>query len=324
MPLFTLTDNKSISYAYRFSTEGRPDNYPEEVEGSYWIDTGKNVIVDNFSLPCKKYEMKMSILDGEVTDESYYIFLYSAFYINPDHNTDPVFISSRVAFLGKLTSEIPSIEVTISKDKDINEFEENNQIPIECVIPLFIKSSDCAETEDLMGSCGEYPTQSELDKLPLNKYFYTKAQFVLNEEGEPADIICNFENETPQETLYNVNFLAYGYGLDAHYNGPFGGGPTITLNNPYIQISCSTSQSQIYYTTDNSNPSESSTLYSSQFSASGGTIIKAIGKREGWDDSNIAILDTSTSTISTEYSPEIIRQSENNKTLTGESNKTIL
>lgn len=323
MPLFTLTDNKSISYAYRFSTEGRPDNYPEEVEGSYWIDTGKNVIVDNFSLPCKKYEMKMSILDGEVTDESYYIFLYSAFYINPDHNTDPVFISSRVAFLGKLTSEIPSIEVTISKDKDINEFEENNQIPIECVIPLFIKSSDCAETEDLMGPCGEYPTQSELDKLPLNKYFYTKAQFVLNEEGEPADIICNFENETPQETLYNVNFLAYGYGLDAHYNGPFGGGPTITLNNPYIQISCSTSQSQIYYTDDNSNPTSSSNLYSSIFQTEDGNIIKAIATKEGWDDSNIAILDTATSTISTEYSPEIIRQSENNKTLIEDSNKNI-
>ena len=90
-----------------------------------------------------------------------------------------------------------------------------------------------------------------------------------------------------------------------------------------ISISCSTSQSQIYYTDNNSDPTSFSNLYSSIFQTEDGNIIKAIATREGWDDSNIAILDTSTSTISTEYIPEITRQSENNKTLTEDSNKNI-
>lgn len=97
------------------------------------------------------------------------------------------------------------------------------------------------------------------------------------------------------------------------------------LSDPYknIQISCSTSQSQIYYTDDNSDPTSSSNLYSSIFQTENGNIIKAIATKEGWDDSNIAILDTSNSTTSTEYIPEITRQSENNKTLTEDSNKNI-
>lgn len=56
----------------------------------------------------------------------------------------------------------------------------------------------------------------------------------------------------------------------------------------YIQISCSTPSSQIYYTTDNSNPTEASTLYTSQFSVSDGTTIKARAYKEGWLESDIA------------------------------------
>ena len=54
-----------------------------------------------------------------------------------------------------------------------------------------------------------------------------------------------------------------------------------------IEITCSTSGSQIYYTTDNSNPDQSSSLYTETFEVEDGTIIKAIAYKEGYIESNI-------------------------------------
>ena len=55
-----------------------------------------------------------------------------------------------------------------------------------------------------------------------------------------------------------------------------------------VQITCSTPESQIYYTTDGNTPSSSSTLYSSTFTAEAGTTIKAIAIKEGMLDSDVA------------------------------------
>ena len=55
-----------------------------------------------------------------------------------------------------------------------------------------------------------------------------------------------------------------------------------------IQISCSTPDSQIYYTLDNSTPDSSKSLYSNQFEVESGTTIKAIAIKEGYIDSDIA------------------------------------
>lgn len=57
---------------------------------------------------------------------------------------------------------------------------------------------------------------------------------------------------------------------------------------PTIQITCSTPESQIYYTTDGNIPSSSSALYSSTFTAEAGTTIKAIAIKEGYIDSDVA------------------------------------
>ena len=132
--------------------------------------------------------------------------------------------------------------------------------------------------------------------------------------------------ESTESRAYRVNFISGGGGDTSKNGGDRRTRLCRYLSDPHknIQISCSTSQSQIYYTDDNSDPNSSSNLYSSIFQTEDGNIIKAIATKEGWDDSNIAILDTSTSTISNEYIPEITRQSENNKTLTEDSNKTIL
>ena len=56
---------------------------------------------------------------------------------------------------------------------------------------------------------------------------------------------------------------------------------------PSVQITCSTPESQIYYTTDGNIPTSSSTLYSTPFPANPGTTIKAIGIKEGMLDSDV-------------------------------------
>ena len=70
-----------------------------------------------------------------------------------------------------------------------------------------------------------------------------------------------------------------------HYNPS----PSIQLPSlSQIQISCSTPNSQIYYTLDNSTPDSSKSLYSNQFEVESGTIIKAIAIKDGYIDSDIA------------------------------------
>lgn len=58
-----------------------------------------------------------------------------------------------------------------------------------------------------------------------------------------------------------------------------------------IQIDCSTSNASIYYTLDGNVPSESSILYENQIEVEPGTIIKAIGIKEGWIESDTASLE---------------------------------
>lgn len=57
-----------------------------------------------------------------------------------------------------------------------------------------------------------------------------------------------------------------------------------------IQITCSTSNSSIYYTLDESNPDQTSNLYTSQFSVNTPSVIMARSFREGWDPSDISEL----------------------------------
>ena len=63
------------------------------------------------------------------------------------------------------------------------------------------------------------------------------------------------------------------------------------ITSKTIQITCSTPSSQIYYTLDGNVPSESSILYENQIEVEPGTIIKAIGIKEGWIESDTASLE---------------------------------
>ena len=71
---------------------------------------------------------------------------------------------------------------------------------------------------------------------------------------------------------------------------------TYSINNPFyikktkIQITCSTPDSQIYYTSDNSEPNKQSNLYSDIFEVEEGTTIKAKAYKEGYIESDIHFL----------------------------------
>ena len=56
---------------------------------------------------------------------------------------------------------------------------------------------------------------------------------------------------------------------------------------PSIEITCPTPEASIYYTTDGSEPSSSSNLYSSPISVGDLSTVRAIAIKEGWENSDV-------------------------------------
>lgn len=56
-----------------------------------------------------------------------------------------------------------------------------------------------------------------------------------------------------------------------------------------VQITCSTPDSQIYYTLDGNDPTENSNLYSTQFETTGGITIKARAYKKEYEESSCAL-----------------------------------
>ncbi len=63
----------------------------------------------------------------------------------------------------------------------------------------------------------------------------------------------------------------------------------INRNTGSTTISCTTNGVAIYYTTDGSNPTKSSSKYNGPFTVGNGVIVKAIAVKDGWLDSNIGM-----------------------------------
>lgn len=56
----------------------------------------------------------------------------------------------------------------------------------------------------------------------------------------------------------------------------------------YVTLSCSTTDAKIYYTTNGTDPTTSSAVYSDPIAISTSTVIKAYASKTGWEDSQIA------------------------------------
>ena len=145
---------------------------------------------------------------------------------------------------------------------------------------------------DGSGKCVEekvYNNYTEANKLQeftfnfKNTSFYKKKTFIVYMdhwvEGTTSEELWGY---TKGQT-FEANTFSYEIQHPEKY-------PVVTnaLYKDQIQISCSTPDSQIYYTLDNSTPDSSKPLYSNQFEVEPGTTIKAIAIKDGYIDSDIA------------------------------------
>ena len=64
--------------------------------------------------------------------------------------------------------------------------------------------------------------------------------------------------------------------------------PVISFANLKLIITCATENSKIYYTIDGSDPSENGQLYTEPFGLAGSCTVKAVAKRDGYNNSDIA------------------------------------
>lgn len=95
--------------------------------------------------------------------------------------------------------------------------------------------------------------------------------------------------------------------------------PSISVSNGVVSIACATSGVSIYYTTNGSTPSASSSLYSGQFTPPSGTsTIKAIAIKSGVSSS------VATSSYTPAPSPSVVNPPVISATWEGESMVTII
>lgn len=85
----------------------------------------------------------------------------------------------------------------------------------------------------------------------------------------------------------------YGINFPAIYAGDIVATPTDSpgsgsyADSVAVTLSCATSGASVYYTTDSSTPDATKTLYSSPFTLTVTTTVKAIGIKSGYTDSGI-------------------------------------
>ena len=82
--------------------------------------------------------------------------------------------------------------------------------------------------------------------------------------------------------------------------------PKITCEKNVVTITTSPSDATIYYTTDGTDPSKSNDVYTGPFLITANTTIKAIGIKEGLDDSDISSLDATYVTDVTPMVTEVV------------------
>lgn len=126
-----------------------------------------------------------------------------------------------------------------------------------------------------------------------------KLYFSSNSEFTDAVEICKIPSGENQSNLGIIPsnmrsldqvYFVFGYNLGDALNlckGVENKSLKIKIEVSPIKISCSTLDSQIHYTLDNSEPNKQSNLYSNIFEVEEGTTIKAKAYKEGYIESDI-------------------------------------
>ncbi len=108
------------------------------------------------------------------------------------------------------------------------------------------------------------------------------------------------------------------------YNLPVCEMPSISVSDGVASLTCTTVESTIYYTTDGSDPTNG-TSYTSTFSISDGMVIKAIAKKSGLSNSDIASLTiVQTPTITIDGEPSIYNGTGQEPAVTVKKGETVI
>ncbi|MCK9557621.1 MAG: chitobiase/beta-hexosaminidase C-terminal domain-containing protein [Candidatus Cloacimonetes bacterium] len=144
-------------------------------------------------------------------------------------------------------------------------------------IALYINDLLVAESEPFGGTSGADPTVYD---------------FVVNGVNVPGDFVMEIRNiqggtSNRQVTIDNIEWTAYGSGQQFVANPTFNP-PAGHYDQPInVTLSTTTEGASIYYTIDGSEPTQSSTLFSTPINVSEPTTIKARGYAEGYEPSAI-------------------------------------
>ena len=168
---------------------------------------------------------------------------------------------------------------TTIEDEIILPWYDENLLSDVRYIRLVFENSD-----NIIGGHGSvYPSNPKYNK---DFNFYVNIYSSSSEESSYQSI--NTTNIYPYDAFDIPQKLEVnGYNLD-------GGSYHIYFNNVKckdnlkVNISCSTENSSIYYTLDNSEPNESSNLYESDLNLKIGNYLKCKAYKEGYDESNLS------------------------------------
>ena len=137
-----------------------------------------------------------------------------------------------------------------------------------------------------------YRLEKESFTIDNSGFWNTTADIYISSKNDGSDKILLYSLTFEDNSLFNVKIPSQFKGKTPLYfiiNDDIS--PEIEVAIPYnIQITCSTPEASIYYTTDNTDPDETKNLYTDIFEVKTGTTVKTIATKEGYINSEITSL----------------------------------
>ena len=142
------------------------------------------------------------------------------------------------------------------------------------------------------GQYSIYKLEKESFTINNSGVWNTTADIYISSKNDGSDKILLYSLTSEDNNLFNVKIPSQFKGITSLYfviNDDIS--PEIEVAIPYnIQITCSTPDASIYYTTDNTDPDKTKNLYTGIFEVKTGTTVKAIATKEGYIKSEISSL----------------------------------